>query len=211
MRPCAAYAHGLIGGICCVSLLVLAGELGAQIAESQRGGSFVARLANRFRNELVPRCLTPATGAAMGEVVASGAVKSVLGSELTLESGSVRANQIELAVRRGAAARYIVTLALPGTKEGEPDARGIRFWIYVSGAEAQDPRTHEALLAVGRIFDAAIPETAMTVCGGSDQSAEEPRYPRVVALASAVVYGLILLIAITYGLRALRVRETVQR
>ena len=98
----------------------------------------------------------------------------------------------------------IVTLALPGTKDGEPFARGERLWAYVTRAKPLNPRVEEALLALARILDAAIPETALTACAGGEAPTADRRYPRVIALTSAVVEVLIVLVAVLFGVRAMR-------
>lgn len=161
------------------------------------------RFVERLDRSMVSRCLTPAAGTAMSELVGSGALQPVLGSYFVLKRGNVGGDHIEIEIEDHTHATYGLTLALPGTKTGEPAGRGARFWYYLAPTNAPDPRAAEALLALAQRFDAAIPEAALAPCAGAGPSREEPRYPRALALGSAWLGVMVLLGTIVYGVRAL--------
>jgi hypothetical protein len=162
----------------------------------------------RLGAAVADRCVTAEAGRALSEVVASGALAPILGDELTLVRGDVRANQIEVEVRERAQRAYVVTLVTSGAAAGPVAGRGRNF-DFVLAPAPDDPRTRAALLAIATAFDAAIPDRALARCTGGGESQADPRYPLPLILFSAVAQILVIAAAVVFGLRALSVkRET---
>ena len=141
----------------------------------------------------------------MEELVATGALQPVLASDFTLVGGSVRAQEVELEIQDRDRHSYRITLALAGSNRGTPDGQGARFLYYLAASERPpNPRATTALLALAALFDGAIPETALARCAGGDAPRGDRRYPRRLALASAVLEWSIVMASILYALRAIR-------
>jgi hypothetical protein len=164
----------------------------------------IDRVLDRIDQSLLHRCLTPEAGSAMNDLVATGALKPVLGDDLVLASGAVRGDQIELGFQDRQSRSIALTLALPGAKSGEPDGRGERFLYYLSAPADLTPAVRTKMLAAAALFDGAIPDTALRRCAGGEAPKADPRYPRSIALGSAVVELMIVLVAVVFGLRATR-------
>lgn len=196
--------RGFVVGASCVVVLCGPGDVLAESADGDGAPSLMRRLADSIDRSLVARCLTPDVGTAMSQVVASGALKPVLTSDLALTRGNVGGQEIEIQIEDSSHQAYTLTLALPGARADEPAGRGTRFWFYLAPSNPTNARARDALLALAGLFDAAIPETALVACGGRDQPREDPRYPRSLALGSAVVEALIIIVALIFGLRAIR-------
>jgi hypothetical protein len=174
-------------------------------SEADRNVRGSARLlVDRLDHALMARCLTPAAEQAMSGVVASGALHSVLGSDLSLVNGVVRASQIEVEIADRAQRSYRITLALPGVQEGKPDGEGRQFLFYLAATNPPHPRASRALLEIAASFDKAIPETALIRCSGTTEPQGDPRYPLGLALGSALAELAIIVTAMVYGLRAVR-------
>lgn len=188
----------------CVASLLIAVTAQAQHAAPAQPPALVDRVLERIDRSLLHRCLTPEAGRAMSDLVAAGALAPVLGSDLTLARGDVRGDQIELVFHDQAQHSYSITLALPGAKTGQPSGKGARFLFYVDPSPDMNPRVVDTMLAAAALFDGAIPETALQRCAGADAPQADPRYPRAIALGSAVAEVLIVLFAIVFGLRAIR-------
>ena len=193
--------RGLV--VCAACVVALCDRNGVR-AEDNGGPSLMRRLADSVDRSLVSRCLTPAAGTAMSQVAASGALQPILGNDLTLKRGNVGADTIEIEIEDPSHQASVLTLALPGTRTEEPTERGTHFWFYLASSNPPNPRMQQSLLAMAKLFDAAIPETALAPCSGSNQPKEDPRYPRSIALGSAVAEVLIIIIAVLYGLRAIK-------
>jgi len=159
------------------------------------------------------KCLTPAAGQALSDLVASGKIQAALTSEFSFVGGDVRGRRIDVEIQDREKRSYAVTLALPPAEErGEPRARGRQFLFYLPpSASPPSPRATDALLAIAGLFDQAVPETALAPCPELDPSTThraagerppgEPRVPRAVALVSAVVQVLALLAACLNAVR----------
>jgi hypothetical protein len=197
---------------CCLIPLVGA-PAGAQPAAGEPNvPSLAHRLLDRLDRALSAECLTPAAGRVLSDLIAAGRLEPVLQSELTFAKGAVGSQQIELEIRDQAQRPYGVTLALPGTKVGTPDGQGARFLFYLSASPGPpNPRATRALLAAAVLFDGAIPDTALGRCAGGDESHTDRRYPRTIALASAMVEVSIIVAAIVFGLFAIRPRREAAR
>ena len=203
----------LAGLWCCMAVVA-----GAPPARAQSdAGERVAPLVDRLADRLLPRCLTPAVGQVLQDLVAAGKLQALLSNEFTLMSGNVGADQIELKIQDPAQHLYAIALALPGSKSGQPDGQGRNFLYFVEApGSPPNPRATQVLLAIASLLDAAIPDTAIERCagtgeahdgGGPSESHADRRYPRALALASAVVQVLIIAAAIAFGLYAIRPRS----
>ncbi len=175
------------------------------------------------RAESGGRCLTPSTEVALRDAIAQTEFQRVLENGLRLENVLVQGDQIDLEVHDRTDQSYGITLVLPESKRGEPDATGGRFLFYLAPAPAPvPPQTRAVLLAAAAIVDRAIPDTALVRCGQTQpseasasstpspqnpgQPPAEHRYPLVLALISAGVQIMVLLAAILFGLRVIRPR-----
>jgi hypothetical protein len=189
----------------------------------------LAGLAAAARAESTGRCLTPEVEQALGPFVGGGALSPVLGKEFRLTRGDIGGNQIELEIQDQAQHSYVLDLALPESRSAPPDGAGRRFAYYLDAPAASNPGAKAALLAAASILDQAVPDTAIQPCsqpavgeaevGGApdrgavpvagstntDQPQARPadRYPRALALGSAVAQIAILLVAIVYGMRVI--------
>jgi hypothetical protein len=176
------------------------------------------------RAESAGRCLTPAAEVALRDAIAQPAFRRALENGLGLERLLVQGDHIELEVRDRADRSYGVTLVLPESKRGEPDATGGRFLFYLTPAAAPvPPEARAALLAAASIVDRAIPDAALVRCGGAPstgpgpsstappqnggQPSPEPRYRLALALVSAAVQIMVLAAAVLFGLRTIRPRR----
>lgn len=187
------------------ALLVVGVVMGSAIPIAARDAPpVIGGLWGRLNRALTHRCLSPAAGQAMSDLVATGALQSVLGGDFTLAGGKLSGDQIEVAVQDDAQRSYIVTLALPGVKEGDADGQGERFVFYLGAANPPNPRAANVLLELAARFDRAIPDSAFERCAGGDESRGERRYSRAVALTSAIVEAAIIVFAILFGWRAVR-------
>jgi hypothetical protein len=206
-------ACSLLAMSCGVALL----GAGSPARAESPGGAGVGPLISRLADRLVPRCLSPDVGRVMQDLVDARKIQALLSSDLTLVKGKVGANQIELEVQDSAQHAYGIALAISGSRSGSPDGQGRNFLFYVDApAGPPDPRVTQALLAVAALLDDAIPDTALVRCSGADEGGRadgrsEPhadrRYPRALALASALVQVLVIAAAIVFGLRAIPPRS----
>lgn len=192
--------------VCGVALLLLAsGNRGAADSAGDAGTSSLWRsFTSGVDRALVSRCLTPAAGTAMSELVAAGTLKPILGDAFTLKRGHVGGDAIQIELEDPLQRLYVLTLSPAGARTEEPAGRGARFWFYPAPTNPPDPRAQEVLLALAARFDAAIPDAAFAPCAGTNQPGEDPRYPRRLALASAVVETLIIIAAVLFSLRTIR-------
>ncbi len=185
------------------------------------------------RAESPGRCLTPSAERVLRETITQPAFRRVLEDALTLERVHMHDDQIELEVRDRTDHRYGITLVLPESKRGEPDGTGSRFLFYFAPAPFPlPPRTRAALVAAAAIVDRAIPDAALVQCSQApvdDKQAEkeapnepgvpstahpqnrgqppsEHRYPLALALTSAGLQVLVVLAAVSFGLRVVRPR-----
>ncbi len=174
----------------------------------------VERLLDRADRFLTPRCLTPDVGHVIEALLAAGTLKATLGSEFKLEKVDIGASALVIEIQNDAGRAYAVTLALSKSKDAKVDAEGKRFVFYLKPTSAPaNPQATAALLAVAKLLDESVPETALQRCAGGDEGrkegsgpipSEEPRYPRELALGTAVFEVLILAGALVFGLRAIR-------
>jgi hypothetical protein len=208
-----ARACCLLALACC--LLPARAEPAAGEPGEQNVGPFVHRVVGAPEQLVVPKCLTPAVGPILEDLVATGALQPVLQDRFTLERVDIRADQLELEIEDPIHHSYGITLALPEAKDGKPDGEGRSFRFYLLASPAPPNRdATTTLLAVATLFDRAIPDTALVRCFASDAAPNpragptaDRRYPRALALASASVEILVLLAAILFGLRAMRSRD----
>ena len=177
--------------------------------------------------ESARRCLTPSAERVLRETLTQPAFRRVLENALTLERVHMHDDQIELEARDFTDHSYGITLVLPESRRGEPDATGGRFLFYFApAAPPLPPQTRAALLAAAAIVDQAIPDAALVQCSqGPEEVAgnepgvsstphpqnrgqvpSEPRYPLALALSSAAVQILVVLAAVSFGLRAVQPR-----
>jgi hypothetical protein len=166
--------------------------------------ALIDRVLDRIDRSLLRRCLTPDAGRAMSDLVAAGALTEVLGDDLVLARGDVGGDRIELRFQDPQQRSHTITLALPGAVSGQPDGKGARFLYYVSATADLTPAIRSTMLAAAAVFDGGIPETALRRCAGAEAPKADPRYPRSIALGSALLELMIVLAAVVFGLRALR-------
>ena len=179
-------------------------------ADSAAGEARAVPLLDRLREGvdrfLVRQCLTPAAGRVLEELVAAGALRPVLGNELTLERVDLTADQIELGIQDRNGHSYLITLALRNSMGSTPDGKGTHFLFYL--AASPDPpnlQAKTALLAAAALFDQAVPATLLERCSGDgERRGEDRRFPRALILASAIFEVAALVGAILFGVRVLR-------
>jgi len=205
-RDVTAYrTRHLVALACCVVAVSGTASAGEDSAAGEwRVAAPVHRFLDRLDRMLSPRCLTPAAGAALTDLVAAGGLQPVLQDEFTILRGDVGGQQIELEIEDRIHHSYGITLALPGSKSGRPDGQGQRFLFYLAPTSSPNPRATTALLAAASLFDGVIPDTALARCSEGGEPHADRRYPRALILASAVMDVVIVLAAILFGLRAIR-------
>jgi hypothetical protein len=191
--------------LCCVAMF---GRTAPARADSAAGAGSAQPAVRRFLDRLDqwarPRCLTPDAGRAMQDLVAAGALQPVLGTELSLAGGNVGPNQIDLEIEDQSHHAHAIAMALPGARGGTADGEGRHFLYYLKGRpDAANSRPTTALLAIASLFDEAMPDSAFGGCSGGSEAQGDRRYPRAIALASAILELGIVLAAILYGLRAI--------
>jgi hypothetical protein len=205
-------ARGLLALACGVALLWSATPAAhAEPAAGAQNVPMIHRLLDPLEQFLVPKCITPAVDRVFNDLVAARAFQPVLGDGFTLERVEAHVDQIELEIQDGTHRQYGITLALT-SKSGKPDGQGRQFLFYlVASPSSPNLQAKTALLALASLLDEAIPETALVRCSGEAHEARgapfaERRYPRALALASALAEVMVLLTAVIFGLRAVRPR-----
>jgi hypothetical protein len=153
---------------------------------------------------LESRCLTPAIGAVFNQAVESGALRAALGSSFTITDVSASDRRIELTVAKSGGAGHTVTLALGRIVGRAPDGQAGDFVFYLQpGADAE---SSGVLLGLGRVLAERVPESAFAPC----RSREEAFGSRAVALWSAALAVLVVIVALTFGFWTLDHRTTAQ-
>lgn len=182
--------------------LVVAGCLavmgGAAAGNDGQSPSLRDRMRRLAEATLEHRCLTPAMDAVFNHAVASGAFRAALGTAFTITDASSRGGRIELTVAKRGGRAHTVTLALERIAGRTPDGRAGPFVFYVQpGTDANSSRV---LLDVGRVLAERTPDTAFAPCG----SREEGVSTRLVALLSAALEVVVVVLALAFGLWKLR-------
>lgn len=183
----------------------------AEPAAGARNVPMIHRLLDPLEQLPVPKCITPTVDRVFNDLAAARAFQPVLGDDFTLERVDAHDDYIELEIQDGAQRRYGITLALT-SKSGKPDGQGRQFLFYlVASPSPPNLQAKTVLLALASLLDEAVPGTALVGCSGEQHEARgapfgERRYPRALALASAMAEVMVLLAAIVFGLRAVRPR-----
>jgi len=188
---------------------VCAGTTAAQPTAPAVGEARVARLLRRLLEPLNQRltvpCLTADVSRVFDELTAKDAFRDLLGTQFTLAGGGVYPDHIDLQIRDAGQHSSRIRLAVPESARGTPDGKGRHFLFYLETAPvAPTAQAASVLLAVATLLDTSLPDTVVARCGGGDPAVSEHRYPLALALVSAVAEATIVLLAILFGVRAIR-------
>ena len=153
---------------------------------------------------LESRCLTPEIDGVFNQAVQGGALRAALGSSFAMTDVSASDRRIELTVAKPGGPTRTVTLALGRVVGRTPDGEAGGFVFYLQpGADAEASRV---LLGVARVLAERVPDTAFAPC----RSREEAFGSRAVALLSAAVAVLVVIVVLTFGFWTLGGRRAVE-
>ena len=155
------------------------------------------RLRRLAEASLEDRCLTPAIDGVFTQAMESGAFRVALGRSFAITDVSSRDRRIELTVAKSGGRANTVTLALERIVGRTPDGRAGEFVFYVQ--PDADAESSGVLLELARVLAGRVPATAFAPCGGRDEAVGT----RAVALLSAAVEVLVVIVALTFGWRTL--------
>lgn len=157
------------------------------------------------------RCFTPAAENALRTLLTTGALNTSLAPSLTFSGVNVSVDEIVLRAEDTRRQQHAVTLSLDSLTNRQADGRGKQFAYYLTAPLPTDPRVRQALLSSSDLIDRAVPAAALVDCSPDEDhappDAPAQRQPdhvtRAVALSSAVMQILVLVLATVFGWRAI--------